>query len=182
MSGDIRWPLAEALAVALHLKAKLAPACIWIEVAGSIRRQRPDPADIELLCIPKPSDNLFYTDALDEAVKALMWIRPPILAVRPGIKGITTYGPKNKLLIHMPSGISLDLFSTDAKNFGMALVVRTGSRDFCVKVMSRLRQLHMRGHAYGGITSSSGEEIDCPDELVVFKNLGWPYIPPEERK
>ena len=177
-----RFDLAEALAIALHLKAKLSSYCIRIEVAGSIRRQRLDPADIELLCIPRPSDTLFHTDALDEGVTALLVASPPILARRPSIKGITAYGPKNKLLMHLSSGIPLDLFSTDERNFGMSWVVRTGPADFNKRMMLRFLQLHMKGHAYGGVTSSSGEEIDCPDEQTVFRNLGWPYIPPEERR
>lgn len=186
MTEKQRWPLAEALAVALHLKAKLAPACFRIEVAGSVRRKRADCGDVELLCIPKPSDNLFHTDALDEAVSKLLGGLLPTLALRPSIKGVTTYGPKNKLLIHLPSGIGVDIFSADVENFGMSLLVRTGSREFNIRVMARLKALGMAGHAYpspgqGGITSHSGEEIACPDEETVFRNLGWPYILPEER-
>ena len=84
--------------------------------------------------------------------------------------------------MHLSSGIPLDLFSTDERNFGMSWVVRTGPADFNKRMMLRFLQLHMKGHAYGGVTSSSGEEIDCPDEETVFRNLGWPYIPPEGRK
>ena len=42
MSGDRRWPLADALRVADDLKALLAPACERIEIAGSVRRRKPD--------------------------------------------------------------------------------------------------------------------------------------------
>ena len=128
-----------------------------------------------------------YTDALDEGVTALLVASPPILAMRPSIKGITAYGPKNKLLVHVKSGIGVDIFSTDAENWGMALLIRTGSREFNIRVMARLKQLGMSGHAYpkpgqGAITSSSGADIFCPDEDIVFRNLGWAYLPPEKRQ
>lgn len=187
MSGTVRWPLAEAEGIAGELLALLASSCERIEIAGSIRRKKSTCGDVELLCIPKPSDNLFHTDALDEGVTALLVASPPILAMRPSIKGITAYGPKNKLLVHVKSGIGVDIFSTDAENWGMALLIRTGSREFNIRVMARLKQLGMSGHAYpkpgqGAITSSSGADIFCPDEDIVFRNLGWAYLPPEKRQ
>ena len=186
MSGDTRYPYQQAIKVAEELRALLAPACERIEIAGSLRRKKATVGDMELLCIPHPSENLFRTDLLDEAVSRLLGGLLPLLALRPSIRGVTTYGPKNKLLIHLPSGIGVDIFSADAENFGMSLLVRTGSRDFNVRVMARLKALGMAGHAYpkpgqGGITSHSGEEIMCPYEDVVFRCLGWPFIPPEGR-
>lgn len=187
MSGAVRYPYYQAINVANELLAMLEPACEKIMVAGSLRRKKDDVGDIELLCIPRAAnsaDILFGDDQLDIKVRRLM--RTGLLALRFSVKETTTYGPKNKLLIHLPSGIPLDLFSADAENWGMALLVRTGSRDFNVKVMFRLKALGMAGHAYpkpgqGGITSHSGEEIMCPDEETVFRNLGWPYILPEAR-
>ena len=181
MPSETRYPHAEALAVAQELLAVLAPACTRIEIAGSIRRRRPDCGDIELLAIPKPTDDLFYVDELDRAVKGLLGASPPILAMRPSVKGVTTYGPKNKLLIHLPSGIPLDLFSTTMEYYGMSLVVRTGSAQFNIRMMARFKQLRMQGHAYGGITSAGGQEIECRDEETVFRNLGWEYLEPWDR-
>lgn len=42
----------EALAVAEALRDYLAPACVRIEIAGSIRREKPEVKDIELVCEP----------------------------------------------------------------------------------------------------------------------------------
>ena len=64
----------------------------------------------------------------------------------------------------------------------MSLVVRTGPKDFNVRMMSRFRELEMRGHAYGGVTDRNGNDVECPDEATVFGLLGWPWIPPEERQ
>ncbi len=135
--------------------------------------------DIELLCIPRATDNLFYADALDLSLKAML--AEGTLAQRPNTKGAVTYGPKNKLLVHVPSGIPVDVFSTDARNWGMSLVVRTGPAEFNVRMMARFKSIGFAGHAYGGVTSRNGEELDCPDEETVFRLLGWPFDSPNRR-
>ncbi|GAH73129.1 unnamed protein product, partial [marine sediment metagenome] len=60
--------LEKAKVIAENLKSLLAPVCEKIEVAGSIRRQKPDVGDIELLCIPK---YVASVDQLDRELGAL---------------------------------------------------------------------------------------------------------------
>ena len=95
--------------------------------------------------------------------------------------GRYSYGEQNKLLVHVPSGVPVDVFSSSIKNWGMSLMVRTGPKEFNVRMMSRFRELGMRGHAYGGVTDQGGTEIECPDEETVFRLLSWPWMPPERR-
>lgn len=181
MADKQRWPLADALAVAEKLRDTLAPACFRIEIAGSVRRKRVDVGDIELLCLPKvDADALFMPDRLDMILTEMIY--NGFLDYRLSSAGKRTYGPKNKLLVHKASGISLDVFSTEPWFWGMSMVVRTGPAEFNVRMMQRFIDLKMRGHAYGGVTSSSGEEIECPDEATVFRLLGWPYQEPWERR
>ena len=49
-----RIPLNEAHAIAAEIITVLAPHCRRIEIAGSIRRQRPEVGDIEIVGIPEP--------------------------------------------------------------------------------------------------------------------------------
>ena len=180
-----RYPRDDALQVAERLRALLAPACERIEVAGSIRRNKPDVGDIELLCIPRYDLAVGFfgdgvrTDCLSSLILTL--ITQDKLRYRLNSKGSSTFGPLNKLLIDVASGIPLDVFCTDARNWGMALVVRTGPAEFNVRMMTRFRQQAMAGHAYAGVRAANGEELDCPDEATVFRLLGWQYAPPEER-
>ncbi len=46
--------LDKALEIAEKTKELLAPYCERIEIAGSIRRKKPEVKDIELVAIPKP--------------------------------------------------------------------------------------------------------------------------------
>ena len=188
MTTDVagRWPLAYATRVAGELKALLAPACERIEEAGSVRRRRETVKDIELVVIPKVdiSMDMFKRESasvsrLDALLETLM--QEGVLDKRPDIHGHFTYGPKNKYLLHVPSGIALDIFATTVAYWGMSYLVRTGPKDWNIKVMSRFQQLGCQGHSYAGYTDQSGQEHDCPDEADVFAALGWPWIAPEAR-
>ena len=120
------------------------------------------------------------TDQLDQAVRQLM--ADGVLGRRRRADGaLSGYGRTNKLLRHVPSGIAVDLFSTTAANWGMALAIRTGPADFVVRMMARFKTLGMRGHASRGVTGADGSEIGCPDEARVFDLLDWPWTPPDRR-
>jgi DNA polymerase/3'-5' exonuclease PolX len=178
-----RWPLNQILPVAHQLVGLLGPFCDRIAIAGSVRRTAPLVGDIEILAVPTAwpvgQSNLFALSPLDEHITNLR--AHGILALRPNKKGVFTNGPLNKLLSHTPTGIPVDLFVTGAENWGMSLMVRTGPKDWNIRVMSELRRCGMQGHAYGGITGTNGELIDCPDEETVFRILQWPYLPPSLR-
>ena len=182
------WRLEEAQEPTFDLRELLLPACKRIEVAGSIRRGKQDVGDIELLCIPKTTEQ---TDLFGESLEPENHLNRMldelvasgnVLEKRPNRKGHFTYGPQNKLLLHVPTGIPVDVFTADERNWGMSLLVRTGSREFNIRVMRRFRDLGMKGHAYGGVTDQDGTVIDCPDEETVFDLLGWRYIAPEYRR
>jgi DNA polymerase (family X) len=164
--------LEKAKTIAEELISLLNPVCNRIAIAGSIRRQKPDVGDIELLVIPR-------TNYLDKMINDLMM--QDILGMRLNKRGSRTYGPKNKLMVHIPTGMAVDIFSSTEENWGMALFVRTGSKEWNIKAMSRFHELGMQGHAYGGVTLSNGVPFECPTEGIVFNLLGWLYTPPEKR-
>ena len=179
--------LSRAKAVADDLLRLLAPHCERIAVAGSIRRKKPHVKDIELLCASKVTStaDLFgraVTNwySLNKKLDALV-ADGTVLEKRAVKSGRYSYGEQNKLLVHVPSGVPVDVFSSSIKNWGMSLVVRTGPKEFNVRMMSRFRELGMRGHAYGGVTDQKGNEIECPDEETIFRLLGWPWMRPERR-
>ena len=55
-------------------------------------------------------------------------------------------------------GIPVDIFTSTAENWGMAMAVRTGHADFNKAVMSRFLELGMAGHASGGMTGKDGQD------------------------
>ena len=176
-----QWSLTEADKVAQGLISILRPSCRRVEVAGSLRRRAPTVGDIELLCVSKTGGNEALGGYLQLDQEILALIDEGILTYRLNKRGHRNFGPKNKLMVHKPSGISVDIFSTTAHNWGMALMVRTGPKDWNIKVMSHLRRNGMKGHAYGGVTDQDGQELSCPTEQDVFRLLGWGFVTPENR-
>ncbi len=168
--------------LAHQVKGQLAPYCDRIEIAGSVRREKPEVSDIEVLCIPKPAPLTLLGGAdLDlltgylrqEVTTGKVW------AKRPNERGAFTFGIQNKLLLYRE--IPIDVFSTDAKNWGMSLFVRTGPAEWNIKAMAAFKAAGMQGHAYGGVTGQDGKDINCPEEADVFKLLGIPYVEPSKR-
>jgi len=169
--------LERAKAIAEELKGLLAPACERIEIAGSTRRRKPDVGDIELLCIPK-FDGL--VDLLDLRLKWL--IGTYMLEYRPNKKGSIVYGPKNKLLRHVDSGIGIDIFSTTAECWPVALVVRTGPKESNIAIAMAAQKRGWRLKAYGAGFDTPRGLIRCESERVVFELVGLPYKKPWERR
>jgi DNA polymerase (family 10) len=169
--------LEKAKAIAGKIRVLLWPVCDRIEIAGSIRRRKPEVGDIELLCIPKYFAGV---DQLDRELGALMIQR--ILGFRLNKLGRRVYGPKNKLLRHIESGIGVDIFSTDAKCWPVALVVRTGGKETNKRIAMAALRKGWRFHAYGSGFSTPDGEIVCHSEREVFEAVGLPYQEPWERR
>lgn len=165
--------LEKAKAIAEKVKAVLEPSCERITIAGSIRRLQPDVGDIELLCIPK---YVAYCDILDTKIQEM--IHYEMLGYRLNKRGSKTYGPKNKLLVHLPSGIGVDVFSTTEENWPVALVVRTGGKLTNQGIATAALRMGYRFHAYGsGFTTPNGE-IVCRSEREVFEAVNLRYQEP----
>jgi len=170
--------LEKARAIAEKIKAILESSCERIVIAGSIRRQKPDVGDLELLCIPKYFAGV---DMLDAKIQTM--IHFDMLGYRLNKLGSKVYGPKNKLLVHLPSGIGVDVFSTTAECWPVALVVRTGGKSTNQEIATRAIERGMRFHAYGrGFTLPDGGELVCLREVDVFQAVGLRYLDPWERR
>lgn len=169
--------LSKAKEIAEQLKEGLEPFCDRIEIAGSIRRHKWEVGDIELLCIPRFINDI---DQLESEIGYLM--HQQILDYRLNKLGRRVYGPKNKLLLHRPSGIGVDIFSTTEECWPVSLVVRTGGKQTNIRISSAALQMGYRFHAYGSGFSTPNGEIVCHSEREVFETVGLPWQRPEERE
>ncbi|MBE3063729.1 MAG: hypothetical protein IMZ69_01765, partial [Spirochaetes bacterium] len=130
-----RYPRLLALDVASELVERLRPACERIKIAGSLRREKPDVGDIEILYvsksgwIPDPDDFFKQIDLVlaDDRIRYLE--SAGILSRRYNALGRETFGPLNKLMVHCASGIPVDLFCASDENWINYLVCRTGPAD-----------------------------------------------------
>jgi len=95
MKNINRMKLEEAQVIAEKTKALLAPYCERIEIAGSIRRKKPDVGDIELVAIPKPYNIGLFESGI--ATEVNQWEK---------VKGELPCKYTQRIL---PEGIKLDL-------------------------------------------------------------------------
>jgi DNA polymerase/3'-5' exonuclease PolX len=184
-----RFPLPVAAAVADHLVGQLSVACLRIVTAGSIRRAKPDVGDIELLYIPRvepaknPADFFGAMDInlADHAIADLE--SRHLLARRLNARGHTTFGPSNKLMVHVPSGIPVDLFTARRENWFNLLVCRTGPAESNMRIAQAAIGRGWRWNPYGpGFTRPGGEEHPCTSEEDVFNFVGLRYLEPQARR
>ena len=170
--------LHQAELIANNILRILEPTCQKVAIVGSIRRRKLFPNDLELLCIPKYFAGV---DMLDAKIQTM--IHFDMLGYRLNKLGSKVYGPKNKLLVHLPSGIGVDIFSTTAECWPVAMVVRTGGKDTNIMISRRAKEWGMSFHAYGrGFTLPDGGELVCLREVDVFKAVGLRYLEPWERR
>ena len=171
-----RCPLHRAEDVANEMAKLLESACARITIAGSIRRQKPEVSDIELLVIPKYDG---IVDLLDKEIQALLY--GGVLGFRLNKRGSRVYGPKNKLMVHLPSGIGVDIFSTDELCWPVALVVRTGGAETNRRIAMAAIKKGWHLQAYGAGFSTPNGDVVCKSERDVFELVGLPYLEPRER-
>jgi DNA polymerase/3'-5' exonuclease PolX len=175
ISVDQRISLEQARPIAEEVRQALAPCCTRLEVAGSIRRQRPTIGDIEIVAIPKQVPAGLFGDestvhpAFCQAVN--QW---------PAVKGQPTGKHTQRIL---PGGVKLDLFMADADNWGLILVIRTGSWAFSRDMLGA----HCKKRGYKSIEGRltrlrDGQVMPIREEAELFALLGVPYVEPPARE
>lgn len=156
----------EALKIAKEVKDQLAPHCLRIEIAGSIRRKKPEVKDIEIVAIPKPYDTGLFESGIATIVNK--WQK---------VKGDLPSKYTQRIL---PHGIKLDLFLAERGNWGLIFAIRTGSAEYSHKVLAT--EWVKRGYkSEGGYLYAGGKQINVLEEEDLFKRIGLPFVEPELR-
>ena len=188
MSDRPRFPHAQAMAVAEEILAVLAPGCVKAVIAGSLRRQKPTVGDIEILYVPAYRAGTliglfgYQGDPVNSASMEIdLLILKGSLAKRLNAKGREMYGEKNKFLVHVASGIPVDLFATTELCWSNYLVCRTGSSETNVRICNAAIAHGWKWNPYDAGFSRGNELYTCHSEEEVFAFVGLPYLKPEER-
>lgn len=159
-----------ALALATGLRNALSPSCHRIEIAGSIRRRKDEPNDVEIVCIPQDGGGMFgdtHADAFVAAVHASMKVTSGDAATGRHIKGL------------LPCGTKVDLYACAPHRWGYRLLLSTGSAEHNIVIVTRL--------AANGYTCKGGDILwkgtprKLPDEADVFALAGLRYVEPQFR-
>ena len=181
-----RFDRAAALPVARELCQALEPVTARLIVAGSLRRRKPTVADVEILFIPRFERrrvDLLHSQDFDLAGERIdELLGGGILAMRPNIAGGTSWGGKNKLAVHVASGIPVDLFTASEANWWNYLVCRTGPKESNVAIAKAAEAKGWKWNPYGaGFSGPMGAKHPVTSEADVFEFAGLPYREPWER-
>lgn len=177
---------ADVLKVAKQLCDCLTPFSERLIVAGSMRRRKLKVSDLELLYIP-----VFKTEKVDLISEAQvnqfdkmldLLLREKILAKRKNVLGSEVWGEKNKLAIHVPTGMPVDFFSTTPECWHNYLVCRTGGSRNNTLIAEAYKRKGMQWNPYSpGFTDRDGTQKCNDSEAAVYVNCGLRYLHPHER-
>lgn len=166
-----KFQLKHASEIAEDLLVQLAPHCTRIQIAGSIRRKKPQVGDIEILSIPKTQQTGLFDD-----VQSTCYEVCKIINSFEKIKGDPTARYAQR--VH-PSGICIDFFLVNELNWGYQLAIRTGSAEFSFRLACRWTQLGYHGH--NGFLHKDGKVIPVREEIDLFNLLQLDWVEPEDR-
>lgn len=167
--------LLHAQCFAEKIVTALAPFCDKIEVAGSIRRKRPEVGDVDIVCIPR---------GIEGRAAVIERCRKSGHLVKNGPQYVEflyggPLGPAQLDLWFAHAGKS-DLFNSTPSNWGMLLLARTGSKEHNVKLAGIAKAKGLTFKPHDGI--ESGDVIVASEtEEAIFAALGVPFVQPENR-
>lgn len=230
-------PLDIASKIARRLTQLMAPHCYRVEVAGSVRRQKPEVSDIEIVAHPKkywvtvdrPQKDIFAPSQTQvqhsELVDKCLAVLPNVEWIKPGFKDTSTLIKKHgkQVLTEVPElglgldlelsrennygmdrkhwkgltwykdlPVKLDIFLTGSDNFGVIHFIRTGPKDFNVKMIAKLKSngynfengflVHLSGSRHDTLDLPHKDRREfCHSEELIFKKARMGYIEPTER-
>ena len=184
--SKINYPRAEALKVAKQMCVSLVDITDRLVVAGSLRRRKLEVGDVEIVYVPKMVSQTvdFFTTCSVSAVDLMLadMLGKNIIAKRTNVKGSVMWGEKNKLAVHVASGIPVDFFAATEANWFNYLVCRTGGAQNNTAIASAAQAKGWKWNPYGaGFTDERGQLVPVASERDVFDLVGLPYQEPWER-
>ena len=156
--------LNEAKQIADGLLEQFTPLCYRCEIAGSVRREKPEVNDIEIVCIPRMITITEFIELVNS------WYK---------IKG----SPLGKYTRRtLPEGIHLDLFIANENNWANIFAIRTGSAEWVKNVLAN-SWVKAGYHSKDGILyDEEGHKHIVKEEKDLFNLLGISYIEPKRRE
>ena len=155
--------LSEAKLIAEKYLNLLKPFCTRIEIKGSICREKPEPNDIELVCIRDTRKGFDFVATVNQI---------PILLGSPAGKYV-------KLML--PENIKLDLFMCSKDNWGLISAIRTGSEAFSHEVLGK-GWVKAGYRSVDGMLYKNGFAFPLYEEEELFKLIGVDYVEPKDRE
>jgi len=166
-------PLEEAQPIVNRLIERFTPVCERVQVAGSVRRQKPMVGDLEVVVIPKGEE---LNQLLAE------WMAKGIIRHRPDKK----WGKKYKSF-HFDVGertVQADVWIQSPETWGVNMMIRTGSATFTKNMVRQKSEGGWKPDWFEVKDArgwQDGEAVQTPEEEDIFKLWGMVYVVPQDR-
>jgi len=161
----------EALEQARRIMFSISNLCSRVQIVGSIRRGKPEVHDIDLVVIPKEQPP-FYAFTWD-AIATRLQKELDMQLIRKG-RQLMTLGFRDK-------DLPVDIYRATPENWGVLVLIRTGSKEHNVKLCKQAQALGLKLSASQGVLKN-GKVIASESEEEIFEALGLDYVPPEKRE
>jgi len=152
--------LEKAQKIANEVMGRLAPYCTKSQIAGSVRRQKPQVRDIDIVLIPSDPYNL------DQEIRRLGPYRAD--------------GKKLKRILC--NGVQVDLYLAEPETWATLLLIRTGSVQSNIRLatLAKKRGWHLAASG-DGLFDENGRRIAGDSEQSIYQALDLPFREPWER-
>jgi len=142
------------------------PGVVKVELAGSLRRQKPTIGDIDLLISAEKKDH-------KSVIKHLTSYKR--------IKEVLGKGSTKVSVIDSHNGKQVDIRIVEPKVWGAALLYFTGSKEHNISLREIVKRRKLKISEYG-LFNEKGKRIAGETEEEVYEKLGFKWIPPEMRE
>lgn len=172
--------LTDARKLADSLVEVLRSSCDRIEIAGSIRRERPECNDVDLVVVPRFHEvpvGMFETKQ-QSLVHRAIWQLDSDDIVRVHIAG-----PK-LIRGEFPNrgGFTWDIYIASPETWATLLLIRTGSKEHNIMLCQRAQAIGKNLCADGAGVIDNEKLIQCETEADVFSALCLEYVEPKLRE
>ena len=146
--------------IAEEVLKRLSCYCQRIEVAGSIRRQKPVVNDIDIVLLPSDLWNLYHE---------IM-----------GLGSVRMSGTKIQRVLH--NGTQIDIYFASPETWATLFLIRTGSKENNIRLCSIAKKKGWHLAASGdGLFDENGKRIAGDSEESIYQALDLPWQEPWER-
>ncbi len=169
--GQFR-PWTEAAEIAKRLSGELSAVALRAKTAGSVRRQKAQVRDIEIVAEARIVEGGLFAEPV-----------PDVLSIRAVVEtwGPVTKGGERFLQVQLPGGPRVDVFVVaPPAQWGSILAIRTGPAELGQLAVTRLKMYGLR-HEGGRVLDSRGNVVPTPSEEVFFALAGLPCLQPRLR-
>lgn len=165
-----------ATACATRLVEWLGPFSVRIEIAGSVRRRKSDPADVDLVCIPKfATEQDIFGQAI--ARKNATWVE---IDRRVSAEKWQVLRAGAEMVSFTARGVQVDIWFATEENWGTTLLCKTGSKEHNIWLAKYA--ISRGGKWHPGIGLYLGNHRVSRTEEEIYATLGLDAIAPDRRE